>query len=142
MRPCDLSDIQTRGHPFRETPAVLGGIGSTNAPTRGPFYENISSVERSALALKLLTYAPTGAIVAAPTTSLPEWIGAERNWDYRYTWVRDASFTLYALFQLGFRQEAMDFMGWVSNLTLKGGPKILAETSTVSPPARKRSFAT
>lgn len=88
---------------------------SNRCSYRGP-YEPL--VQRSALALKLLTFGPTGAVIAAPTTSLPEAPGGIRNWDYRYTWLRDSALIIYSLQLIGYHREATDFLEWLNRLDI------------------------
>jgi GH15 family glucan-1,4-alpha-glucosidase len=116
--PCGtcLSDDETE-QTFRRTVQYWRGWIS-QCSYRGRWRE---AIHRSALALKLLTFEPTGAIVAAPTCSLPEGIGGVRNWDYRYTWIRDSAFTIYAFMRLGFTQEAAQFMDFLSRVCMKPG---------------------
>ena len=83
---------------------------TARAKIDGPY---AAVVMRSLITLKALTYAPTGGMVAAPTTSLPEWIGSVRNWDYRYCWVRDATLTLYAMLSAGYTDEARAWRNWI-----------------------------
>ena len=121
-----------------ESPAVLPALGeraqqaidrsvdwwqkwAARSRYRGPYRE---AVVRSALALKLLAYAPSGAVVAAATTSLPERIGADLNWDYRYCWLRDASLTTRALLGLGYAEEAESFMTWLLHATRLTQPEL------------------
>ncbi|MGH1523444.1 glycoside hydrolase family 15 protein [Leifsonia sp. L25] len=96
---------------FRETVAFWRDWIGRSAYT-GRWRE---AVERSAMVLKLLQYAPSGALVAAPTAALPEQLGGVRNWDYRYTWIRDASFSVYSLLALGYEEEAITFSLWTAD---------------------------
>jgi alpha,alpha-trehalase len=97
-----------------ETTSTTWAAWAERCTYEGPYRDQ---VVRSALVLKALTNGPTGSIVAAATTSLPEEIGGERNWDYRFSWLRDSALTLNALFALGYDEEAHDYMAWLERTT-------------------------
>lgn len=107
---CDAVETEVEGEEALQETVTYWRDWLDQSTYRGRWRE---MVDRSALALKLLTYEPTGAIVAAPTCSLPEELGGVRNWDYRYTWIRDAAFTIHAFLRLGFPHEAARFMDWL-----------------------------
>jgi GH15 family glucan-1,4-alpha-glucosidase len=96
-------------------------LGKSETGRTFPRVRSREMLERSALVLKLLFYGPTGTIAAAATTSLPEEIGGVRNWDYRFTWIRDASFTLQALFNLGHVSETEGYLKWLQSILEEGG---------------------
>ncbi|HEX8972005.1 glycoside hydrolase family 15 protein [Oryzihumus sp.] len=114
-RPLDLVEVEA----LLETTTAFWQGWIRQSRYRGRYRE---MVERSALTLKLLVHQPTGALVAAATTSLPEALGGTRNWDYRYTWVRDAAFTVYGLMALGFTEEAAAFTTWLEARCLDAPP--------------------
>jgi GH15 family glucan-1,4-alpha-glucosidase len=125
-----------RHHPASPEELLRATLGAWRGWIRSFSYEGPREalVRRSAITIKLLDYLPTGAIVAAPTSSLPEWIGGERNWDYRYAWIRDAAFSVYALRRIGLGVEAAGFLGWVLDAVERHGrPKVLYDLDGEDP---------
>ena len=129
-----------RGHDWRPDQAMQTTLDSWRRWTCHFAYAGPQEplVRRSAITLKLLDHFASGAIVAAPTSSLPEAIGGSRNWDYRYTWVRDAAFSVYALHRIGLHREAWGFLGWVLDaIDRVGEPRVMYDLAGNLPPAER-----
>lgn len=137
VKACDSIPMTLSYHPSKEQPHFIADRRELLDQTKGWWREWVRSgtsnylpvglrdaVVRSLITLKMLIYAPTGGIVAAPTTSLPEAIGGQRNWDYRYCWLRDSALTLYALLNSGYREEAQDWRQWLLR-AIAGSPQQL-----------------
>lgn len=120
-RPVDASAVRERMGQYRQATIAFWREWLAYCRYRGPYAE---AVKRSLLTIKLLTYAPSGALVAAPTTSLPEALGGARNWDYRYCWLRDAVFALYALGIAGYGGEARRFSEYLPRVCAATAPDL------------------
>ncbi len=126
-----------RFHPHRPEEILADTIAVWRNWMRHYHYEGPQQalVRRAAITLKMMDYTATGAMIAAPTASLPEAIGGPRNWDYRYAWIRDAAFSVYALGQIGMGHEAAGFLGWVLDAVDRAGrPRVLYDVDGYPPP--------